>query len=110
LHRELLVRSLDGLRIDLLTITSQDGRTEERELALPGLFPLAAGGELRAHVFDRRKKVFLLSARVHPGETPASHLFNGFLAFILDPHDPRAAALRHNFVFKARALVQICLS
>lgn len=44
--------------------------------------------------------MFFLSARVHPGETPSSFVFNGFLDFILRRDDPRAAALRNQFVFK----------
>lgn len=44
--------------------------------------------------------MYLLSSRVHPGETPASIVFNGFLDFILRESDPRAKSLRKNFVFK----------
>ena len=44
--------------------------------------------------------MFFLSARVHPGETPSSFVFNGFLDFILRKDDPRAAALRNQYIFK----------
>ena len=37
---------------------------------------------------------------MHPGETPSSFVFNGFLDFILNENDPRAHALRQLFVFK----------
>lgn len=37
---------------------------------------------------------------MHPGETPSSFVFNGFLNFILRRDDPRAHALRNVFVFK----------
>ena len=42
----------------------------------------------------------MLTSRVHPGETPSSHVFNGFLNFILKEDDPRATTLRKYFVFK----------
>ena len=44
--------------------------------------------------------MFILTSRVHPGETPSSYVFKGFLDFITRVDDPRAAALRDRFVFK----------
>ena len=96
-HRELLTRSLEGRRLDLITITAAADQLDEREPPLPeGLLP--EGGE-RPHRFARRP-VFFVSARVHPGEVPASHVFDGVLAFLLREHDPRARRLRERFVFK----------
>ena len=45
-------------------------------------------------------QVYYLTSRVHPGESPSSHIFNGFLHFILQPDDACAKVLRRNFVFK----------
>ena len=42
----------------------------------------------------------MVSSRVHPGETPGSFVFNGFLNFILNESDDRARQLRAQFVFK----------
>ena len=97
-HRELLCRSLDGRRIDLITLSGMNGIKSEREppLDVEGLMP--EGGP-RPRAFAN-KPVFLLTSRVHPGETPASHVFDGFLQMLLRDDDPRARALRERFVFK----------
>ncbi|KAM4712551.1 cytosolic carboxypeptidase-like protein 5 isoform 2-T2 [Anableps anableps] len=96
-HRELLCNSLDGNRVDLLTVTNCSGMQDEREARLPNLFPDT--NTPRPHRFPD-KRVFFLSSRVHPGETPSSFVFNGFLNFILRRDDPRAHVLRSIFVFK----------
>lgn len=41
-----------------------------------------------------------MSARVHPGESPSSFVFNGFLNLILNRNDPVAVLLRKLYVFK----------
>ncbi|TYZ68391.1 hypothetical protein PybrP1_000740 [[Pythium] brassicae (nom. inval.)] len=110
-HRELLTRSVEGLRVDLLTISSMDGV----------LAPTAAPDELStaqpvdhhsdnrvgcrdsdsALAFDpARKRTVMISARVHPAETPASFMLDGMLALLLHPTDEGAVSLRNHFVFK----------
>ncbi|EDV28996.1 uncharacterized protein TRIADDRAFT_19682 [Trichoplax adhaerens] len=96
-YRELLCYSIEKLRVDLVTVTSCHGVLEDRECPLKELFP--EGNKPRCHKFEG-KKVFFVSSRVHPGETPSSFVFDGFLNFILRQDDPRAIALRKYFVFK----------
>ncbi|BFZ00186.1 hypothetical protein BsWGS_03224 [Bradybaena similaris] len=97
-HRELLCYSLDKLRVDLLTISSCHGLTDCLEPRFDtNLFPDRQTPRCKRF---RGKKVFVLSSRVHPGETPASYVYNGFLNFILRENDPRACQLRRQFVFK----------
>ncbi|XP_028402724.1 cytosolic carboxypeptidase-like protein 5 [Dendronephthya gigantea] len=96
-HRELICESIDKLRVDLITVSSCKGIVNNLEPRLVGLFPDLQ--TKRANQF-KGKKVFILTSRVHPGETPSSYVFKGFLDFIMRLDDPRAAALRDRFVFK----------
>lgn len=99
-QRELVTNSLDNRRIDLLTITSVDGRsTTEHEPLLSGLFPESRRMEERPPVFPEKEIVFV-SARVHSGEVPAQHTFKGILNLLMDPNDLRAKELRARYVFK----------
>ncbi|XP_076315818.1 cytosolic carboxypeptidase-like protein 5 [Tachypleus tridentatus] len=95
--REVLCYSLDGHKVELVTVTSLKGMLEEREDRLPYLFPHQTIP--RCHKFQNKKIVFI-SSRVHPGETPSSFVLRGFLHFILATEDPRPVFLRDNFVFK----------
>jgi len=96
--RELVALTPDGRRVELLTITSRHGMTHEREGVLEGLFPKATL-EPRPHRFRGKPGIFV-SARVHPGETASSYMVHGLIAFLLQPRNPYAKALRSAFVFK----------
>jgi len=51
---------------------------EEREDLIPGLFPEhSTTDEKNMRAFRFNKPVVFLSARVHPGETPASFVLEG---------------------------------
>lgn len=80
-ERQAISHSLQGRRIELLTVSSMPQEREKGKTALS------------------EKRVVIVSARVHPGETPSSFILNGFLQFLLEPNSQRAAALRRNFVF-----------
>ncbi|XP_017769035.1 PREDICTED: cytosolic carboxypeptidase-like protein 5 [Nicrophorus vespilloides] len=95
--RERVCDSLEGRRMDLITITSFHGISSERETRLTNLFP--DPNTLRPYRFVDKKVIFI-SARVHPGETPSSFVFNGFLNLLLTRDDTVAIVLRRNYVFK----------
>lgn len=98
--RELLTSSIDGRRIDLLTITSAAGRRDyEYEPLLSGLFPDSKHTTDRSPVFVGKEVIFI-SSRVHPGEVPAQHAFKGILNLLMDPLDLQARELRARYVFK----------
>ncbi|KAG2498891.1 hypothetical protein HYH03_003082 [Edaphochlamys debaryana] len=101
-RRQLLTLTLEGRRVEVLTITDLAGATGELEPPIPGVFEHDPGPPAACF---RDKKVFFVSSRVHPGETPATHMFNGLLAFLLRRTDPRAAELRRRFVFKLVPIV-----
>lgn len=76
-----MITSPQGRNINLITISSQEGREAVRESRITEyLFPM---GSHRAHRFRLNKKVVLITARVHPGETPSSHTINGIVKFLL---------------------------
>ena len=105
-HRETIYYSIEGRKMECLTITSRDGITDQRETVEEedlnsGLYPEANGHpENRPFLFDSNKKVVVYTSRVHPGETPGSHVLNGCLDLITDLRSDQGRLLRKNFVFK----------
>ncbi|KAH9140031.1 hypothetical protein AeRB84_015708 [Aphanomyces euteiches] len=97
-HRETLVHSLDGRKVDLLTISSYDNILDNREETIPGLFPDHPHTP-RPFQFQNKRVIFLTS-RVHPAETPSSFVLDGALSFLLKRDDPRAYKLLKECVFK----------
>ena len=73
--------------MEIFTISSMDGITNERELIpddSPGLYPDAINNiESRPLRFEDKRVIFFTS-RVHPGETPGSHVLNGALDIITE--------------------------
>ncbi|KAL5486391.1 hypothetical protein EMCRGX_G018861 [Ephydatia muelleri] len=74
--RELICHSMQQRRVDLLTITSPHN-----------MEPTAT------------PRVVFITARVHPGESPASFVCQGLLDFLLSQHST-AKTLRDNVIFK----------
>ena len=90
-YRELLINSYEQRRIDLVTITNFHGIEDKREERLTNLFPDYS--KPRCHTF-KDKKIIFISSRVHPGETPASFVLNGFVNLLLDRKNSIASILR----------------
>lgn len=92
--------------MEMMTISSRDGILDERE-TLPadpetkGIYPDAiADPSKRPFAFDSSKKVVFFTARVHPGESPGSHVLNGALDLITDLKSEQGKLLRKHYVFK----------
>ncbi|XP_013409059.1 cytosolic carboxypeptidase 6 isoform X2 [Lingula anatina] len=75
-QRELVALSVQQRRLDLLVITNPENLEPEE-----------------------KQKVVFLTARVHPGETPASYVCQGIIDFLISSH-PIAKILRDHLVFK----------
>jgi hypothetical protein len=99
-HRETLCFSIQQRRVDLLTISGHNGKHPDglREPFINNFHPIRSE-EPRPFVFPD-KKIVLITCRVHPAETPASHVLHGLIEFLLSNKDPRSVALRQLFVFK----------
>ncbi len=107
-RKDCLALSLQGREIVLLTVTNyRVGEDPAASMECVSelkqqhhyMFPTQFLSKKKPIDYPHKPIIFV-SARVHPGETPASFSFNGFLDFILDATDPRASRLRDNFVFK----------
>ena len=90
-----MIYSLEKRECEMVTISSNSGKQEEREKSIQFLYP---DSHNRSNLFVNKKYV-LITSRVHPGETQGSFMFNGFINFLVSD-DPRAVVLRENFVFK----------
>lgn len=102
LHKELIINSPEGRPIELITLTSMLGKTDEKEPMIRTLFP----ENNRPYKFLHKEYVWI-SSRVHPGEVPASYMLNGIFRYLLktDPkigtnmEDKRIQMILDNFVF-----------
>ena len=105
---ECLTLSLEKREIYLLTISSFSNIERKKECypiktpgqpSLPDLPFDICNPFNRALKFENRKPVIFLSARVHPGETPASFAIRAAIEFLLSEEE-EARILREKFVFK----------
>jgi len=78
LQRKLLCRTIQNRRMDILTITNPD---------------------TGANAHSKKKKHVMITARVHPGETPAQYICQGLIDLLVSDH-PLAVAMRDKLVFK----------
>ena len=89
--------------MEMMTISSRDLITDQRETIpndgtdVSGLYPDAElDATNRPLRFDENKKVVIFTGRVHPGETPGSHVLNGALDVIADLKSEQGRLLRKN--------------
>lgn len=93
--RHLLARSPEGRNIDLIMLSSWEGLQGHEQLAEDD-YVLRGDRIVR---FESWKPVILVTARVHPIETPSSYCLEGMMEFLMSRKDARAHFLRKYFVF-----------
>ena len=96
-RRETLCRTLQERKCDLLAISSPANL--RLDAAIRHGHPMAPP-PLDAHGGPLVRHVCFLSARVHPGETPASFVMHGLLLFLVSDH-PKAKELREAAILLA---------
>ena len=104
LHRELLCRSIQERRLDLLTISSPanlalDAAIRAGHAVGPSPAPEGAPPDTPGTGPVAPRRVVFLSARVHPGESPASFMMHGLILFLTSEH-AHARELREHVIFK----------
>jgi len=89
-RRECLCRTVQDRRLDLITISSPSNIMHDAA---------TTPDEMSSNVASNRYPVFVISSRVHPGESPASLVMHGLLSFLTSSH-PKAIALREHAIIK----------
>ena len=103
-YDEILTLSKEKRKIHLLTITSKKNiDLTKNEQHISGLFPYKNRCNLSIH----DKHIIFITARVHPGETPGTLIFNGILKTLINSDNQLNNILLDNFVFKLIPIINV---
>ena len=101
---EILTLSKEKRNVHLLTISSKKNiDLTKNEQYLAGLFPYKNACNLPMH----DKHIIFITARVHPGETPGTLIFNGILKTLINTDNPLNKILLDNFIFKLIPIINV---
>ena len=101
---DILTLSKEKRKIHLLTITSNKNiNFSKKEQTLAGIFPYKNKCNLMMH----DKHIIFITARVHPGETPGTLVFNGILKTLINTENPINKILLDNFIFKLIPIINV---
>lgn len=80
-RRETLIKSNNGLPVDLLTLSDSTNLTSNLVPKMQHLFPNRSQNNRSSGtpLFHQNKRVYVLSARVHPSESASSFVLEGLL-------------------------------
>lgn len=63
------------------------------------MFEIVNNNDLKYRLIQQKKKAVVITARVHPGETPSSWMMKGFMDYLTGDSN-QARELREKFIFK----------
>ena len=86
---------MSGLDVPILTITSRVNKSNFEEID-----PEEFSNGPESLPLNKYKKYIVLTSRVHPGETNASYIMQGFIKWITSQTIPEAIELRKRIIFK----------
>jgi hypothetical protein len=101
-HRDTLCYSIEKNKVDIITITSFDGSLAACENPPSELFTSDSRRStlFNTDIFSKfHKTFFVVTSRVHPAETIASYMLDGFIEFITS-QCATAQLLRSRYIFK----------
>lgn len=81
LKETILCKSLSGLTVPLLTITSRI-HTDPKSYNQIKLEEFDDANSRISLPLSKKKRYAVISARIHPGETPGSYMMQGFLKYL----------------------------
>ena len=111
---ETLCKSIGGIDVPLLTITQSNEITPKESFVdevienecLDSEFITELKKEIKQKFSKKHKKVLIVTARIHAGETCGSYVIQGFLKFITSNH-PVAKELRGKLIIKVVPMMNI---
>lgn len=99
IKESILCKSLSGLEVPMLTVTSRINTPDYLEIKESEI-----GQEIEMPL-NKQKRFIIVNSRVHPGEANASFMMEGFLRMITSATSMEAIELRKRYIFK---IIPIC--
>lgn len=100
-QREALIKSNLGNNIDLLTISGKNNISKFFVPKMKHLFPMrtSLNKSTWTPLFHKSKKVFIISARVHPSETASSFMLEGLINYFKKESLEMSTFLAENVIY-----------
>ena len=105
----ILCKSPGGIEVPVITVTSKGSKylpDPEQVNEIMEKESLEIRQEVMKEFADENKKLLIVTARIHPGETCSSFVMEGFIRYIISS-SPIATELRNKFIIKIIPMLNI---